>query len=214
MKELLLGILFILIVGIGGLVYRNAVEHPSRPINCPLEAKVCPDGTAVARVGHPCTFPVCPPPNVSLDEVGVSFAIPEGFAAASAFDSSSVATYQMQGAASSSAGWIIVRRYLLDASSTALSVIQKTALGGASGLPVSVTAYSSPLLGERRFTRVSLERFEGVVQTAYYLARAEDVLRFDAVDIGVSNWTDPTLGVDGLPAHAALIRLLTNLQGQ
>jgi hypothetical protein len=152
MKELLLGVLFILIVGIGGLVYRNAVEHPSRPIACPLEAKMCPDGTAVGRTGPSCTFPVCPPPNVSLDEVGVGFAIPEGFAAASAFDASSVATYQMRGTASSSAGWIIVRRYPLDASSTALSVIQKTALGGASGLPVSVTAYSSPLLGERRLS--------------------------------------------------------------
>ncbi|MDO8408408.1 MAG: hypothetical protein Q7S95_04275 [bacterium] len=59
-KSLLFGLLIILIVGIGGFVYRNAVEHPSRPIACPLDAKVCPDGSAVGRSGPSCEFTSCP----------------------------------------------------------------------------------------------------------------------------------------------------------
>ena len=63
MKTLLLGILFIIVIGVGGLVYRNAVEHPNRPIACPLDAKVCPDGTSVARSGPLCEFTPCPSPQ-------------------------------------------------------------------------------------------------------------------------------------------------------
>lgn len=59
-KSLLFGLLIILIVGIGGFLYRNAVEHPSRPIVCPLDAKVCPDGSAIGRSGPSCKFAPCP----------------------------------------------------------------------------------------------------------------------------------------------------------
>ena len=83
-----------------------------------------------------------------------------------------------------------------------------------SGEPVSVTAFSSTILGIYRFTIVSIERFEGVIDTAYYLARGDDVLRFDAIDKGIMNCTDSNLNVSTLPAHAALIKLLTTLQGQ
>ena len=59
-KTLFLGVALIILVGIGGLVYRNAVEHPSRPIACPADAKVCPDGTSVGRSGPFCEFALCP----------------------------------------------------------------------------------------------------------------------------------------------------------
>jgi hypothetical protein len=79
---------------------------------------------------------------------------------------------------------------------------------------VPTTGYSSTVLGTHRFTVVSIERFEGVIDTAYYLARptSGDVLRFDAIDRGVPNWTDQTLDLSTLPAHAALAKLLANLQ--
>ncbi len=215
MKSLFLGIVVIIVLGIGGLVYRNAVEHPSQPIACPVGSFVCPDGTSVSRTGLSCTFPACPPPNVSLSDVNISFALPEGFVEAASPDSASVVAYEMPIAASSSSmARIIIRRYEIAASSTALATIQKTAIGGASGLPVSVTSYSSSMLGTHRFTVVSIERFEGVIDTAYYLARSADVLRFDAVDQGVLGWTDPSLDISTLPAHVALRKLLTTLQGQ
>ena len=154
MKTLLLGIALIIILGIGGVLYRNAVEHPSQPIACPLDAEICPDGTPVSRTGLSCTFPACPPPNVSLPYVGIAFAIPAGFAAVALPDAASVAAYEMPAAppAGGSTADIIIRRYAIEASTTALSTIQQTAIGGASGAPVSATSFSSSVLGTHRFT--------------------------------------------------------------
>lgn len=216
MKSLLLGVVLIVVVGIGGLVYRNAVEHPSRPIVCPLDTQVCPDGTAVTRTGTSCTFAACPLPNVSLPNLSISFALPAGLQEVAAADNSpGLVTYELTANASSTAtGRITIHQYPIAASSTALATIQQTAIGGASEAPVSVTSFTSTILGTHRFTVVSIERFEGVVDTAYYLARASDVLRFDAIDTGVMNWTDPNLNESTLPAHAALTKLLVTLQGQ
>lgn len=214
MKSLLLGIVAIIIIGFGGLVYRNAIEHPSQPIACPMDAKVCPDGSSVARSGNSCTFAECPPPNVSLPDVGISFAIPIGFTTTEFYDAATIAAYGASSLDSTESDTIVIRRYVIAASSTALATIQQSAIGGASGLPVPITSFSSTLLGTHRFTVVSLERFEGVIDTAYYLARGTDVLRFDAIDREVMGWTDADLKIPDLPAHAALIKLLTTLQGQ
>ena len=140
MKSLLFGILLIIILGFGGLVYRNAVEHPAQPITCPLDAETCPDGTSVLRTGISCTFPVCPPPNVTLSNINMSFALPAGFAALALPDAASVAAYESPATSSSTdTADIIIRRYAITASSTALATIQQTAIGGASGAPVGVT---------------------------------------------------------------------------
>jgi hypothetical protein len=215
MKGLFWGIFLIIIVGIGGLVYRNAVEHPSQPITCPLDAFVCPDGTSVARTGSSCVFLECPSPNVSLSDIGISFAIPTGFIVEALPDMTSVAAYQLPApaTASTSLASVVIHRYMIEASSTALATIEQTAIGGASGAPVSATSFSSTILGGRRFTVVSIERFEGVIDTAYYLARSTDVLRFDAINRG-ADWTNPSLDVATLPANVALIKLLTTLQAQ
>lgn len=215
MKTFLLAVLLIIIVVIGGFLYRNAIEHPAQPIACPLDAEVCPDGTSVSRTGLSCTFPTCPPPNVSLSDVGIAFAIPAGFVAVALPDAASIAAYEMPpNPSASSTADIVIRRYAIAASSTPLETIEQTAIGGASGMPVSATSFSSTVLGTHRFTVVSIQRFEGVVDTAYYLARATDVLRFDAVDTGVMDWTDPNLDTSTLPTNAALLKLLTTLQGQ
>lgn len=214
MKSLLSGILLIIVLGFGGLVYRNAVEHPNQPIACPMDAMMCPDGTSVARTGISCTFSPCLPPNVSLADIGVAFAVPEGFIAIASPDTASVAVYEKPSTnASTSPDSIVIRRFVIDPASTALATIQQTAIGGTSGAPVPSTAFSSAVLGTHRFTVVSIERFEGVVDTAYYLARSHDVLRFDAIDRGVMNWTDSNLDTSLLPANTALRKLLATLEG-
>ena len=214
-KTLLLGIVIIVLVGVGGLVYRNAVEHPNQQIACPLDAKVCPDGTSVGRTGQSCTFPACPPPNVSLPALGISYAVPDGLASVSPPDAAAVIAYEAPAVSSTTgAADLVIRHYAIEASSTALDTIQSTAIGGASGAPVPATDFSSTVLGNHRFTVVSIERFEGVIDTAYYLARASDVLRFDAIDRQVADWTDPSLDVTTLPGQSALRKLLTTLQGQ
>src|SRR5438046_3034336 len=113
MKALFSGILVILIVGIGGLVYRNAVEHPSQPITCPLDARVCPDGTSVKRTGMSCEFPACPQPNVTFSNIGISFAIPAGFVEqveGPFADRWEVVTYNMN-ISSTSGSTLIIRQY-------------------------------------------------------------------------------------------------------
>ncbi|HUY62733.1 MAG TPA: hypothetical protein VMV50_03020 [Candidatus Paceibacterota bacterium] len=222
-KALLLGIATIILIGVGGLVYRNAAEHPYQQIACPLDAKVCPDGTTLSRAGSECAFPTCPPPNVTLSAYGIAYAVPTGFTATALPDAASIAAY-VSGAPSTSAAAsstlaattsaeIIIRRYPLDASSTPLSVIQATAISGASGAPVPITSYSSTIIARQNFTIVPIERFEGVIDTAYYLTHGADVLRFDAIDRGVAAWTDPTLDTSTLPAQVALRQLLLTLQG-
>jgi hypothetical protein len=217
MKSLLLGILLIILIGVGGFVYRDAVEHPGEPIPCPLDALVCPDGTAVSRTGLSCNFPACPPPNVSLPTLGISFALPSGFVNDPLFSQSGGFEYvsgDRNATSTSNFAEIGISSYAINASSTALATIQATALGDASGLPIPVTSFTSVVLGTHRFTVVAIGSFEGVVTTAYYLARESDVLRFDAIDHGVPNWTEQTQDVSTLPAHSALIQLLTTLQGQ
>lgn len=213
MKSLLLGVVLIIILGFGGLVYKNAVKHPIRPVACQMDAKVCPDGTSVGRTGSDCAFPACPAPNVSLPDIGIAYAVPDGFVSAELADPLSIATYEKPADGSLSSASIVIRRYAIIASSTALATIQKTAIGGASGLPVPTTAYSSTVIGTKRFTVVNIERFEAVINTAYYLARASDVLRFDAIDRDVLNWMEPSLDVSKLPANTALRGLLTTLEG-
>lgn len=212
MKSLLLGILLIIIVGIGGLVYRNAVENADQPVVCPVGTLTCPDGTTVSRVGTSCVYAACPPPNVSFSDIGVSFAVPAGYAAVSPPDEASFAQYDEASSTGISNTSLILRRYAIAASSTALDTIQQTAIGSPSGLPISATSFTSTLLGSHRFTIAAIERFEGVVDTAYYLSRGTDVLRFDAIDRNVSNWTDPSLDTGSLPGNAALKKLLTTLQ--
>ncbi len=214
MKSLLLGVVLIIILGFGGLVYRNAVDYPTRPVACQMDAKVCPDGTSVGRTEPSCTFQVCPPPNVSLSDIGIAYAVPEDFVIIALPDTASVAAYEVSDPVSiEPLATIVIRRYAINASSTALATIQQTAIGGASGLPVPTTAYSSTVIGTKRFTVVNIERFEGVVDTAYYLARSTDVLRFDAIDRNVINWTEPSLDVSKLTANSVLRGLLTTLQG-
>ncbi len=214
MKSLLLGILLIIIIGFGGLVYRNALEHPNQPVACPVDARICPDGTSVVRTGSSCAFPECSLPNISLKDAAIAFAIPAGFTTAELPDASGVAAYEMRTSSSTEPASIIIRRYAINASSTALATIQQTAIGGASGMPVSATSFSSTVLGTHRFTVALIERFEGVVDTAYYLARGNDVLRFDAIDRGVLEWTNPSLDTATLPAAVALRKLLIGLQGE
>lgn len=212
MKSLGLGIAALVLIAFAGFFYRNITENPRGPVGCTLEAKLCPDGTAVGRTGPSCTFAECVPPNVSFPEEGLAFALPEGFVRAELRDPSMLGSYERLTATSSL--YLDLRVYDIQASSTALATIQATARRGASGEPVPSTSYSSTVIGNHRFTVVAIERFEGVVTTAFYLARGKDVVRFDAIDTGVSNWTDQRLDVHKLPAAVALRKLLATLQSK
>ena len=210
MKSLWWGIAIIILLGIGGFVYRNAAEHPAQMVACPVLYFQCPDGTQVAHLPDSCDFPACAPPNVSFPGSNIAFAIPSGFSATTTPDAASIAAYASTG--SSTSATIVIRRFSFSTSSSALATIQQTAISNTSGAPVPITSLSSTSLGGTNFTVVPIERFEGVVDTAYYLARGNDVLRFDAIDTNIANWTSTGLDITQLPAEAALHKLLITLQ--
>ncbi len=212
MKSLFLGIAIIILVGLGGFFYRYAVEYAARPVACPVAKLTCPDGTELTHVGVSCTFPACPPPNVTFTDLGISFVTPAGFTSGGGA-AGIAAGYTAPVASSTEQTEILIRRYPIEASSTALTTIQKTAINATADQPVSPERFTSVTLGTHSFTVVPIDRFEGVVDTAYYLARGTDVLRFEAIDRGV-DWSNPALDTAALPAHAALRQLLTSLQGE
>ncbi len=83
-----IGALLVLLVIIGSsiLIWKKYSENPIVPIACTLEAKICPDGSAVGRVGPNCEFSACPMVDDSDVDVwilstdvgqGVSFEYPK-----------------------------------------------------------------------------------------------------------------------------------------
>lgn len=212
MRRLLLGVAFVTLIGFGGFFYRNAVEYRDRKISCPVDEFVCPDGTTLTHSEFSCVFPTCPLPNVTLEELGLTFALPNGFTEVAA-GGELVARYEAPGPSEFESKSIEIRKYPLTASSTPLAVIQESAIGATSGLPVSPSRFTSVTLGGRTFTVVPIDRFEAVVVTAYYLVRPSEVVRFDAIDRGVVEWMNPELDTTTLPTQAALRSMLTKLLG-
>lgn len=215
MKGLFLGIALLVLIGIGGFIYRNAVSRPI--VNsgaCTLDAEVCPDGSSVGRVAPDCNFAPCPAPNVTIASAGIVFVPPASFASTTLPDDDSLAAFASAPASASSspAEQIIVKDYAIPAGEQAIAVMQATALGDASGAPVAPSAFSAATLGSYTYSMVILGRSEGVVHVAYYLPRSADVLRFDSIDRNVPNWASSGLDVTTLPADAALRAMLSTMQ--
>src|SRR5262249_6171184 len=147
-----------------------------------------------------CTFPACPPPNVEFPDSDLAFALPAGYIAdesVSKDDPTILASY-VKPDANDPTERITIRRFAIPADSTAAAFIQSNAVLDPSGMPASPTAITSTTIGTnppRIFSTVQIGRFEGVVDVAYYLTRENEVLRFDALDLHVANWTDPSLTV-------------------
>lgn len=63
MKRILLAVTVLLLLGAG---CANIVPSPAKPgpdpqpVACTMEAKICPDGSAVGRIGPKCEFAPCP----------------------------------------------------------------------------------------------------------------------------------------------------------
>ncbi|MES2135061.1 MAG: hypothetical protein V4449_02385 [Patescibacteria group bacterium] len=55
----LIALALLLIIG-GGVWYYNDAQKTPSVIGCTMEAKICPDGSAVGRTGPQCEFSACP----------------------------------------------------------------------------------------------------------------------------------------------------------
>lgn len=59
-KIYFLAIVLIILCGIAGIMWSNNNEKTQSPVACTMEAKICPDGSAVGRTGPQCEFTPCP----------------------------------------------------------------------------------------------------------------------------------------------------------
>jgi hypothetical protein len=226
MKQLIACIVLILVIGIGGFLYRNEVERPlanlpplvsggNNGVACTDEAKICPDGSAVGRTGPNCTFAVCPSPNaeITLGSTTLAFVLPAGYTkSTTSAGQSLIATYAQPGASGSV---INVYEYAIPTGSSADQVMLANTTLDPSGLQATSTSeFTLHTEGANNFSVAQISRFEGQVQTAYYLTQTDDVFRFDIIEKGVTGWNDPNLDLSTLPQHQALQRMLATLQVQ
>ncbi len=218
MKTLFFGIVLILLIGVGGFVYRNVSERPMNPTACTLEAKICPDGSSVGRVNPPqCTFAPCPAPNVEFADAAIAFALPAGYAKGVQEPGADGELPGMldffEKKTASSTNTITVYRYMIPEGKTANDVIlEQTEFSPSGQKPETLEKFSPVFVNGKTFQAVTFERFEGQVATSYYLSREKDVVRFDVIERGVEKWTDPSLVIDNLPEHKALLKMLGTLQ--
>jgi hypothetical protein len=223
MKELFAGIVLLLVIGIGGFMYRNEVERPLANTTLPVsgaggaastqEAKLCPDGSAVGRTGPNCSFAACPPPNAELTvgSTTLDFVLPAGYQKTTDVSSGSlIATYQQ----SVTNGSIIkIFEYPLPTGQGPSQVMLANTAYVPSGVQAtSTTAFTQVTEGKNVFSEVQIGRSQGQVQTAYYLAQPNDVLRFDIIETNVTDWNDPSLNPSTLPQHQALEQMLATLE--
>lgn len=223
MKQLFFFVVLILVLGVMGFLYRYTLENPQAgtPMEvsaCTLEAKMCPDGSSVGRVGPSCAFATCALPNVELPEAGIAFVIPGGYRAderARGADTSLLESFGTTPLADTGGmpNTILIRQFHLEEEETANDVMLRETIFDPSGLPAeSMQEFTPVIVNGKTFQKVTIERFEGHVRTYYYLPRATDVLRIDVTDTNVLEWTNPDLDIDTLPAHRAVMSLLTSLQ--
>lgn len=222
MRQLVALTTILIVVGIGGFMYRNALE---RPISigegagaCTQEAKLCPDGSSVGRAGPNCEFTKCAPPNVSLNTLpSISFAVPAGYTQISEHSEGPavLAVYEKPSHAADVPHRILITEIGSLGKGVEYDIVSSTVFGPSGETATSIEQLKKVLINGRTFYSVVLERFEGQIESRYYLPPANgngNLYSFDLIERDVTNWTDPKLVVENLPEHEALVRLLSTLQ--
>ncbi|HEY4489012.1 MAG TPA: hypothetical protein VJA87_00820 [Candidatus Paceibacterota bacterium] len=217
MKQLAFFLVLIIVLGLGGFLYRYTMEQPNAGdvTACTMEARICPDGSSVGRTGTDCSFAACPFPNVEIAEAGVSFAVSAGYTQlmSGTSDQETLRIFQKASLSPNVQHTIHVKRYPIPEGQTAEQVIlANTRYQPADMQAEDLTRFTTVSAGGRSYRSTVIERFEAIVQSSYFLVRENDVLRFDIVEHDVVEWMNPDLVVSELPEHQALLRLLATLQ--
>ena len=129
MKQLIAGVVILVVVAVAGFLYRNTFEHPVAPgpgageqVACTQEAKICPNGASVGRTGPTCAFAACPPPNVEDSAIHLAFVAPAGYtanAAALGADETLRAVFDKPSKTEGAPHAILIREYPITAGKTA-----------------------------------------------------------------------------------------------
>ena len=227
MTKIVGGLALLVSLIVAGFFYRYEIEKPklvplpqvgavNPGVACTDEAKVCPDGSAVGRSGPICSFAPCPPPNAELlfASTTLDFVLPTGYVrhVVASDDSAYLASY-IQSTGSTSASTIDVYNYAIPAGETAAQVMLAHTTFDPSGQQATSTGEFKNLVeGKNTFYEILIGRFEGQVQSSYFLYEPNNVLRFDITERGVKNWTDQKLSVNTLPQHTVFQQMLATLQ--
>lgn len=219
MKQLLAGVAILFVLGVASFLYRNTVERPGVVAlegACTMEVKICPDGTSVGRQGPACEFAPCLLPNVEIASAGLSFVIPSGYTAdenAYGANPELLAAFVKPSLSGSVQHTIVVYQYPIAEGKTAEQVIlERTRYQPSDMAAEDLTRFKTTLVNGKTFQVTTIERFEALVHTSYFLAREQDVLRFDITEHNVTSWMEPDLVEEDLTEHQALISLLASLQ--
>lgn len=217
MKTLVAGVVLILVIGIGGFIYRNVQERTggSQQIACTAEAKICPDGSSVGRTGPACEFTPCLFPNVEIPEAELSFVAPAGYVVdekAYGADTSLLAAFVKPSASESVMHTITVRSYPISEGETGEDVIlAHTRYQPADMQAEDFSRFENVFVDGKQFRTTVIERFEALVESKYFLVRDDTVLVFSVTEHDVTEWMNPDLVVEELPQHEALLSLLATL---
>jgi len=223
MKQLFYCVVLLAILGIASFLYRATIEGPLHGTNmasssgaCTVEAKLCPDGSSVGRQGPSCEFAACALPNIELAGAGVAFALPPGYKndVLNVNDPTLIGAYEKVSlGTSSSPQTLVVRRFKIPEGKDANAVMLSETMYESSGMqPESIQEFKPVIINGLTYQMIVVERFEALVHVVYYLPRQHDVLRFEALERNVMNWTDPALNVRTLPSVSALETLLGTVQ--
>ena len=219
MKQLFAGVAILFVVGIASFLYRNTVERPGVVAlegACTMEAKICPDGTSVGRQGPSCEFSPCSSPNVEIPSAALSFIIPEGYTAdenAYGANPELLAAFVKPSLSDAASHTITVYQYPIPEGKTADEIIlERTRYQPADEAAEDFARFSTKSVNGKTFRNTTIERFEALVHTSYFLVREGNVLRFDITEHDVVGWMEPGLVIDTLPEHRSLNTLLASLQ--
>lgn len=220
MKTLALGIVLIVLLGLGGFVYRYVMEQEpgSSQVACTMEAKICPDGSGVGRQGPNCEFAPCAFPNASDEEAGIAFVVPEGYVSNGdviGAEPTLRAVFEKPSLSESVSHTITIRNYPIPEGKTAGEVMIEHTRFQPSDMPAeSLSEFDPIFINGKEFQWVVTERFEAQVLSTYYLARENSVLAFEIAERDVTDWMDAGLNIRDLPEHSHLEDLLSTLQAQ
>lgn len=223
MKSLVAGIVLIILLGVGGFIYRNAMERSVVPkeATCPAEAKLCPDGTTVSRQGPHCEFAPCPTTTTTLSSAKISFVLPEGYEKGVQEPGGDgevpgmEAFYQKRAGTADSFHYLTIFSFPIPKGKTGTDVIlAETEFSPAGEKAKSMKQFTPVVINGNTFQSVVTERFEGQVVSAYYLVREKDVLKFQVMERNVTDWMNAKLDTASLPEHKALLQMLTTLESK
>ncbi|MDP2860188.1 MAG: hypothetical protein Q8N98_00575, partial [bacterium] len=60
LAPILIVLMIVGVLALGGGTYYFLTKRTQKPVSCTLEAKICPDGSAVGRTSPNCEFAQCP----------------------------------------------------------------------------------------------------------------------------------------------------------